>query len=925
MEGKFGLAAFDPFLHLPTVMSNTNTSLTYRKPIRLTAYIVLAITLMVIIGWLADINLQEYGFPDYQNMKFNAAAGLFLCAVLLFYFSFHKNQKHRLYSIILTLLILLIGIITCAEYVLNKSLGIDELIVFENLPDANLVLHPGRMAPLTAFCLILMGTGFLLIRHQKQIWIYVSQTCFHLATFFSFLALTGYLFNISPLYKISLFTAMAPHAAVSLLLLSVAGSLLNPYTGITGLFTGNQTGHIMARQLFPGMVITVFVLAFLRILANRYNLVSVDFGIALFGISFIVTLLFFIWRISKKLNASQSKRELAEHSLTRVSAFLNSTPDPHLIVDTNGQIIFANRQTEVVFGYIQEELIGASVELLIPARFTPHHASHIKQFFTEPKTRAMGSGMELFAVTKHNKEIPVEISLNPVMSENGLVVSASVRDISSRKATEVLIKSINDQNAVFIREAPSAIAMFDTEMRYISASNKWISDYGLTAKEIVGKSHYELFPEIGEDWKKIHRECLAGAINKCDEAYFERANGTGQWISWDIRPWYTANQSIGGIIMLTNDLTSIKEKELDKLRFEAILEKTSTISQIGAWEVNMQTGSVHWSKVLRNILEADADYAPNLESAVNMYAEGENRNRITEVLALATENGAPFDIEIEVNTLKGKSIPTRVIGQAELVNNRLVKLYGVLQSLEKIKHTEHELKQLLDLSTDQNARLKNFAQIVSHNLRSHSANFEMLLQLLMKKKPELVHSEIVHHILTGSSQLKETITNLTEIVLMSNSTSQVLINIPLRAVIEKAANSLTQLIEDSGINLINKVDERITIKAVPAYIDSILLNFITNAIKYRSHERKAFVQFSVAEAENSLILSIEDNGLGIDITKNGTKLFGMYKTFHGNPDARGLGLFMSKNQMEAMGYRIEAESTVNKGTTFNLIFHHEKI
>lgn len=906
-------------------MTTSTKQLTYHKPIRTATYIVLLISFIVIIRWVSGINLQDYGFPEYQNMKFNTAAGLMLCAGLLLYFSYDHRPKHSFYTVVTAVLVMLIGILTLAEYTLNITTGIDELFVTDTLKGKEINNYPGRMSPVTALCLMLMGLGFLFIGQQKKGLINIAQTCFHLVTFFSFVALIGYMFDISPLYKLSFYTAMAAHTAVCFLLLSVTGSLINPHIGITGLFTGKQTGHIMARQLFPAMLITVIILSFIRILANRYNLVSVEFGIALFAMSFIATLLFFIWLVSKKLNAVQLKKEVAEDSLTRISAFLNSTPDPHLIVDSTGNILFANKQTEIVFGYTQDELLNAPVELLLPSKFSDGNSSQIRKFFEQPQSGEQGSDMELFAVTKDKREIPVELSLNPVYGENDMVVSASVRDISSRKAAERAIKNINEQNAVFVREAPSAIAMFDTEMRYIAASNKWISDYGLDGIELIGRSHYDLFPEIGEDWKQIHRDCLQGAINKCDEAYFERADGTGQWISWDVRPWHTPVQTIGGLIMFTNDLTALKEKEQAKLRFEAILEKTSTISQIGAWEVNMQTGAVHWSNVLRSILEADENYAPNLESAVNMYSEGENRDRITEVLAQASSSGAPFDVEVEITTMKGKTIPARVVGQTEIVNNRLVKLYGILQTLEKIKQNEKELKELLDLSTDQNVRLKNFAQIVSHNLRSHSANFEMLLQLLLKKQPELKQSEIIHHILSGSNQLKETITNLTEIVAMNNTTIQELISIPLRTTIENATNSLTQLISESGITIINNVDKQLTIKAVPAYIDSILLNFITNAIKYRSPDRKAILEFSVTETNNALILSIKDNGLGIDLKQNGTKLFGMYKTFHGNPDARGLGLFMSKNQMEAMGYRIEVESTVNKGTTFNLFFLHEKI
>jgi signal transduction histidine kinase len=109
--------------------------------------------------------------------------------------------------------------------------------------------------------------------------------------------------------------------------------------------------------------------------------------------------------------------------------------------------------------------------------------------------------------------------------------------------------------------------------------------------------------------------------------------------------------------------------------------------------------------------------------------------------------------------------------------------------------------------------------------------------------------------------------------------------------------------------------------AVPAYLQSIALNFITNAIKYRHPDRPAIVSIDAKKMDKWIILSVADNGIGIDLEQHGHKLFGMYKTFHGNSDARGIGLFITKNQIEAMGGKVEVESTAGFGTKFNIYFH----
>ena len=115
--------------------------------------------------------------------------------------------------------------------------------------------------------------------------------------------------------------------------------------------------------------------------------------------------------------------------------------------------------------------------------------------------------------------------------------------------------------------------------------------------------------------------------------------------------------------------------------------------------------------------------------------------------------------------------------------------------------------------------------------------------------------------------------------------------------------------------------DNIQLKVVPAYLDSILLNFITNSIKYKSPDKKSFIKFSASKEDKDVMFLVEDNGRGIDLKRHGGKMFGMYKTFHGNKDAKGVGLFITKNQIEAMGGNIEVESEVGVGTKFTIKFN----
>jgi len=212
-------------------------------------------------------------------------------------------------------------------------------------------------------------------------------------------------------------------------------------------------------------------------------------------------------------------------------------------------------------------------------------------------------------------------------------------DFTKEKEAEIAIEKTSQQMLIFIEQAPTAIAMFDTQMRYIAASKKWVSDYNLEENEILGVSHYTLFPEIGEDWKKIHQECLAGAVNIVDEAEFKRADGSSQWLSWDVRPWHNSEGEIGGIIMNTANLTAQKENIRQRLQVEQILEKTNEIALIGTWELDLANESVFWSNMVRRMHEAPDDFVPDLASGINFYKEGPSRDQIVDAVNRCIETG----------------------------------------------------------------------------------------------------------------------------------------------------------------------------------------------------------------------------------------------------------------------------------------------
>ena len=167
----------------------------------------------------------------------------------------------------------------------------------------------------------------------------------------------------------------------------------------------------------------------------------------------------------------------------------------------------------------------------------------------------------------------------------GLAASASVamenaRMLEQRQIVENQLRGQGVLLRQFIERSPAALAMFDRQMRYLAASERWMTDYRLGQADIIGKSHYEVFPDIPERWREIHRRCLAGEVDQCEEDPFPRNDGSLDWVKWEVRPWYEPSDEIGGIIMFTEVITQRKNAQLERERLLRRLEVYSRLLKL---------------------------------------------------------------------------------------------------------------------------------------------------------------------------------------------------------------------------------------------------------------------------------------------------------------------------------------------------------
>lgn len=601
-----------------------------------------------------------------------------------------------------------------------------------------------------------------------------------------------------------------------------------------------------------------------------------------------------------------------------------------------------------------------------------------------------------------------------------------------------------------IKQLPKATVFVNIRSEIVYVSDKWLEEFNFSNQNVTGKKILALENRISKEGRQALKACLQGENQK---KTIERGllESFEKQFEWTYSTWYDEAENVIGAIIHSEDITQLKQTELQLEKQEVLLQETTENGNIGHWEYDAVQDQVTWCKRTKAIHEVPSDFEPTIENGINFYKLGYSRNTISMAVDKAMRYGTPWKEKLQIITSSGaekwviaagkplfndnkfigligtfQNINEHVISENRtkesqhllrtlidnlplnvfmkdvqskkvLVNKHELQFYGLeheheiigkddfafmdensaLRSHEEdryvmttlkpildqeneitqkngksitfltskiplmndadevigiigfsldisnIKQKEEELKNLINVTSLQNKKLINFAHIVSHNLRSHTANFSMLLDFLVEENDETEKETIIGMLTHASDNLLETLENLNEVVAISSNVNLEKEPVNINEKITAIEQNLSVFLKNYDAKIINSISNDASINAIPAYIESIFMNFITNAVKYSSPERKPVIKLSSTNKNGYTIVSIEDNGLGIDLKKYGSKLFGMYKTFHPNKDAKGMGLYIAKNQIEAMGGKVMVCSEVGKGTIFNIYFNEK--
>jgi len=302
-------------------------------------------------------------------------------------------------------------------------------------------------------------------------------------------------------------------------------------------------------------------------------------------------------------------------------------------------------------------------------------------------------------------------------------------------------------------------------------------------------------------------------------------------------------------------------------------------------------------------------------------------NRVDKEFKEAIAHKAPFAIEYRIVHRSGlikwvKESGSGIIGKD---GTRLIEGY-ISDITERKKADEALLLSKINLEAatlelqQQNDQLNEFAHIISHNLRSPVGNIQALISLLTEDSTKEEYQLVFQNLQKTAVNLRETLNELLDLLRMNKEHARERTHIHFNDVLTKIKEDMMGEILNANAWIVADFGRCPAVSYYKPYLESIILNLLSNALKYRMPGRDPEVRFETDVVKEKPVLRVHDNGRGIDLDRHGREIFGLRQVFHGNPDAHGVGLFLIKTQVEALGGKISVESVVDQGSIFTIEF-----
>lgn len=507
----------------------------------------------------------------------------------------------------------------------------------------------------------------------------------------------------------------------------------------------------------------------------------------------------------------------------------------------------------------------------------------------------------------------------------GLILCGAVTDITERKHAETALRHSHDLLKYIIEHARSAVAVHDRQLRYLYVSQRYLDEYQVKGHDVIGRHHYEVFPDLPQKWRDVHQRALAGEVLSAEEDPYVRDDGSVDWTRWECRPWYEADDSIGGIIVYTEVITERKRteealREADRRTVEALRQaeferdKTRAILEAMGDGISIQDPELrilyqnathrsrmgdHLGEYCYRAYQGKSDVCPGCH-LIQSFADGQVHMRETS----ASPGGELRHFQI---------VSTPLFDSA----GKLIAGIEAVRDITERKRTEDHLRQKTDELEVANRELEAFSYTLSHDLRSYLTRVTLAAETLSElAAPRLEEKEtfLLQTILGSTQSMDELIATMLSLAHISRQELH-LETIDLSAMAERIGNQLA--LSEPGRTIRFTVSPAIEVVGDAHLLHVAMENLIGNAFKYTRGNAAAEISLSAKLLDGRQVFALTDNGSGFDMAE-ADKLF---RPFQRLSSARalpgfGIGLTTVKRIVQRHGGEIWAEAAPGKGATF---------